>query len=286
MFTAGSHIDLHLANGLIRSYSLLNDYNERSQYVIGVKHDPQGRGGSSFVHQRLKVGEVMTISSPRNNFAFHESTDSSVFIAGGIGITPILSMVRRATALGRRWDLHYASRTRRHAAFLDQLETLERRSHGRLNAVFDHEDGGEPLNIASLVADVPPQSHIYCCGPLPLLEAFEAATQSRPRHMVHVEYFTAKEAAATAGGFEVRLARSGRSIPVCAGQTILDALLDAGVPISYSCSEGVCGTCETRVLEGIPDHRDVYLSDAEKAENKQIMICCSGSKTPTLLLDL
>ena len=285
-FTAGAHIDLHLANGAIRSYSLLNDPCERDRYVIGVKHDPAGRGGSAYVHKQLKPGDLLTIAPPSNNFAFDETARHSVFVAGGIGVTPILSMVRRATAIGRSWDIHYASRTRRDAAFLEDIRTVARAGNGEVNAVFDQESGGMALDIAKIVANAPTDAHLYCCGPLPMLDAFERAAKPRPPATVHLEYFSPKEAAATQGGFDVRLLKSGRTIVVLPGQTILSAILDAGIHVAYACSEGTCGTCETRVLDGIPDHRDVYLSDQERAENRQIMICCSGSKSPVLTLDL
>jgi tetrachlorobenzoquinone reductase len=283
-FTAGAHIDLHLAPDIIRSYSLTNDPAEREHYVIAVKHEADGRGGSAFVHNRLKVGDVLSISAPRNNFAFDEGDHASIFIAGGIGVTPILSMLRRANALGRGWTLHYASRTQRDAAFLQHIR--QSANGNEVNAVFDHEAGGAPLDIAAIAAAASDGTHLYCCGPLPMLEAFKAATRSRPSQTVHLEYFSTDQEAATEGGFEVRLAKSGRTIPIPPGNTILAALLDAGIPVSYACSEGTCGTCETRVIDGIPDHRDVYLTDDEHAGNKQIMICCSGSKTPLLVLDL
>ena len=286
LLTAGAHIDLHLGGGLIRSYSLLNDPSERHRYVIAVKREPEGRGGSAAIHDHLKVGDILSISQPRNNFPFHEEVQHSVFIAGGIGITPILSMARRASALGRDWELHYVTRTRAHAAFLAELEQLRSRSNGKLHVVHDQESGAVMVDIAKLVADAPPDAHLYCCGPLQMLDAFERAAKSRPAGTTHVEYFIAREAPSTAGGFEVRLARSNRTVAIEPGKTILDALLDAGVPVAYSCSEGICGTCEAVVIEGIPDHRDLYLSDEEKAANRQIMICCSGSKSPVLVLDL
>jgi tetrachlorobenzoquinone reductase len=284
VFTAGAHIDLHLRPDLIRSYSLTNDPAERERYVIAVKHEADGRGGSAFVHNRLKVGDVLSISAPRNNFAFDEGDHASIFIAGGIGVTPILSMLRRANALGRRWTLHYASRTQRDAAFLQDIRGLA--NGNEINAVFDHEAGGVTLDLATIAAAASDGTHLYCCGPLPMLEAFKAATRSKPSRIVHLEYFSTDQEAATDGGFEVRLAKSGRSIPIAPGKTILATLLEAGIPVSYACNEGTCGTCETRVIDGIPDHRDVYLTDDEHAGNKQIMICCSGSKTPLLVLDL
>jgi vanillate O-demethylase ferredoxin subunit len=285
-FTAGGHIDLHLSNGMIRSYSLVNDQRERHRYVIAVNKDAAGRGGSSFVHDSIKAGDIITVSHPRNNFALHEEAEHSVLIAGGIGITPLLSMVRRLETLERRWQLCYAARTRVAAAFLDELNALRPNVHLNLHVDFDDERSGRLFDLAAIVKKAPAHAHLYCCGPVPMLAAFEAVTADRPADHVHVEYFQARQAQAIEGGFEVKLARSNRRISVEAGKTILDALLDAGIAVNYACTEGVCGTCETRVLEGIPDHRDQFLSKEEQAANKTIMICCSGVKSRTLVLDL
>jgi len=283
-FTAGSHIDLHLSNGMIRSYSLVNDQSECRRYVIAVNKDGASRGGSAFVHETLRVGDVITISTPRNNFALQENADHSVLIAGGIGITPLLSMIRRLERLGRPWELFYAARTRRAAAFLDELNAI--RPSARLHMNFDQEPSGCMFDLAEIVRGAPGKAHLYCCGPVPMLEAFEAATGDRPAEQVHVEYFKAREKPAAEVGFEVRLARSNRTIRVEAGKTILNALLDAGIAVNYACTEGVCGTCETRVIEGIPDHRDLFLGKEDQASNKTMMICCSGSKSGTLVLDI
>jgi tetrachlorobenzoquinone reductase len=285
-FTAGSHIDLHLPNGMIRSYSLVNDQGERHRYVVAVNKDKDSRGGSQFVHDKLRAGDLITISHPRNNFALCEDAPHSVLIAGGIGITPLLSMVRRLEQLGRSWELFYATRSRLAAAFLDELGALRPNVHLNLHVDVDDERSGRVFDLAGIVAKAPAEAHLYCCGPMPMLEAFERATVGRAGDHVHVEYFQAREAPAIEGGFEVRLARSKRTIPVEAGKTILDALLDAGVTVNYACAEGVCGTCETRVLEGRPDHRDQFLSKDEQAANETVMICCSGSKSRTLVLDL
>ncbi|UGY13307.1 PDR/VanB family oxidoreductase [Bradyrhizobium septentrionale] len=285
-FTAGSHIDLHLPNGMIRSYSLVNDQRERQRYVIAVNRDGESRGGSNFVHDCIKAGDILRVSRPRNNFALHEEAEHSILIAGGIGITPLLSMIRRLEALGRRWELFYAARSRAAAAFLDEFTALRPDVHLNMHVDFDDERSGRVFDIPAIVRNAPARAHLYCCGPVPMLEAFEAATADRPAGHVHVEYFQAREAPAAEGGFDVRLARSNRTIAVEVGKTILDALLDAGMAVNYACAEGVCGTCETRVLEGIPDHRDQFLSEDEQAANKSIMICCSGAKSRTLVLDL
>jgi tetrachlorobenzoquinone reductase len=285
-FTAGSHIDLHLSNGMIRSYSLVNDQREYHRYIIAVNNDPASRGGSRFVHETVRVGDVIAISRPRNNFALEEDADHSVLIAGGIGITPLLSMIRRLEALGRSWELFYAARTRGTAAFLDELNALRSDVRANLHLNFDHEPSGCMFDLSAIVRQALPEAHLYCCGPAAMLKAFEAATSGRPAKNVHVEYFKAKEEPAAEGGFEVLLVRSNRTIAVDAGKTILNALLDGGIAANYACTEGVCGTCETRVIEGVPDHRDLFLSKAEQASNETMMICCSGSKSPTLVLDL
>jgi tetrachlorobenzoquinone reductase len=285
-FSAGSHIDLHLPDKMIRSYSLVNDPSERQRYVIAINRDAGGRGGSRFIHDHFDVGYSLAISKPRNNFALNESAGHSVLIAGGIGITPLLCMARSLAASGRPWVLHYAARSRAAAAYLDELQKIGEGSAGRVQIDLDDERSGRVFDIASIVNASPANAHLYCCGPVPMLEAFERATAQRPRECVHVEYFHAKDAPAVGGGFSVTLARSKRTLEVLPGKTILESILDTGVLANYACSEGVCGTCETRVLEGVPDHRDQFLSEEERNSNKTIMICCSGSKSPTLVLDL
>jgi vanillate O-demethylase ferredoxin subunit len=280
-FTAGSHIDLTLPNGLVRSYSLVNPQSERHRYVIAVQKDRASRGGSKWVHENFRPGDVLAISGPRNNFALEETAEKSIFIAGGIGITPILSMIEQLSAIGRDWELIYCSRKRSGTAF---LESLRKKPCVRFN--FDEEPGGKMLDVAAVVKAAPAGAHLYCCGPLPMLEAFELATKDLPRERVHVEYFTAKAPPAIEGGFKVVMAKSGREITVAPGKTILDALRDHGVDTPYSCREGICGTCETKVLEGVPDHRDLVLTEEGRASNKTMMICCSGSKSEKLVLDL
>jgi tetrachlorobenzoquinone reductase len=281
-FTAGSHIDLHLPNGMIRSYSLTNDPSERHRYVIAINKDAASRGGSRYIHETLRAGDLITISHPKNNFALQETAAHTILIAGGIGITPLLSMTRRLGVLGRSCELHYAVRTRAAAAFLDELKTLG----SGLHLHVDEEASGRVLDLPAIVRNAPAGAHLYCCGPVPMLEAFEGATADRPSAQVHVEYFTVREKPAVEGGFQVKLARSNRTIKVEPGKTILNALLDAGIDVNYACTEGVCGTCETRVIEGIPDHRDLFLGKEEQAANATMMVCCSGSKSGTLVLDL
>jgi tetrachlorobenzoquinone reductase len=281
-FSAGAHIDLYLPQGLVRSYSLVNSQEERHRYVIAVNRDAASRGGSAWVHGTVGPGSRLEIGAPRNNFPLAEDAAHSLFIAGGIGITPLWCMIQRLQSLGRSWQLVYCARTRLHAAFRSELERLG--SVVRFN--FDGEPGGALLDLTKLVAAAAPDTHLYCCGPVPMLEAFERATAAREPARVHMEYFSAKAPPAMDGGYTVVLARSGLSFEVVRGKTIIDTLIEKGFDAPYSCLEGVCGTCETRVIEGTPDHRDLVLSKGERAANRTMMICCSGSKTAKLVLDL
>lgn len=288
-FTAGAHIDLHLSTpsgALVRSYSLLNDPRDTQRYRIAVNRDPKSRGGSRHMHEGLRVGDVLTISEPRNNFELDESAPFNVFIAGGIGITPLLGMIARSQALGTPWRLHYAARTRLHAGFLDTLASYQAQAGAEVLLNFDQEPGGQMLDLARVVAALPEAAHVYCCGPLPMLAAYEEATAGLSAERVHREYFAAKEAAATGGGFTVELARSRKTLTVPEGKTILDCLIENQLEPLFSCREGVCGTCEVRVLQGTPDHRDLVLNEAERAACDRMMVCCSGAKSATLVLDL
>ena len=242
---------------------------------------------AAFVHERLRVGDKVRISRPKNNFPLDETSENSVLIAGGIGITPILAMVRRLTEEGRRWEVFYAARSRTAAAFCEELDTCVQASNGkgRVNYHFDDEQRGSLVDIRSIM-ESNPEAHFYCCGPEPMLAAYEAAAREVPRGQVHVEYFSATEEVARDGGFDLVLERSGKTLHVESGKTILDVLIENNVSVPFSCSEGVCGTCETRVIEGRPDHRDMILTDEERAKGDTMMVCCSGSKSPRLVLDL
>jgi vanillate O-demethylase ferredoxin subunit len=278
-FTAGAHVDLHLPNGLTRQYSLCNSQDERDRYVVGVKKDAGSRGGSRCVHEQLRAGMIVPVGAPRNNFALHEDAPHSLLIAGGIGITPIASMVSRLRARGLAWELHYSARRREEAAFLEELGTQHVHLH------IDEEHGGALLDIGAIVRQAPAHAHLYCCGPAPMLDAFESAASGRPAAQVHVERFSPAKVPG-GGAFFVELAKSGRRIFVESGETIAEALRAHGVDVQTSCEQGICGTCETRVLAGRPDHRDELLSDGERAANDVMMICCSRSKDDVLVLDL
>lgn len=286
-FTAGDHIDLALGPGVVRSYSLVGaPERQPSSYWIAVALDPNSRGGSRAVHDRLHAGFHVEVTEPVGDFRLDESARHSVLIAGGIGITPILAMVRKLVRLGASWEVHYAARSARTAAFLRELDALTAVGRGKLHVYLNDEDGPRRLKIASVVAGSTPETHLYCCGPASMLDDFTEATRGLDERRVHLERFRGDAPIAAGGGFTVQLARSGKSLDISRGETILDAVLDAGVEVEFSCAEGICGSCRTRVLDGEPEHRDTVLSAAERSAGDTMLICCSGSKGARLVLDL
>jgi vanillate O-demethylase ferredoxin subunit len=280
-FSAGAHVAVSLPGGIVRSYSILNPQSERNRYVLGVANDVSSKGGSRAFHERVRPGDIVRISEPRNHFPLREDARHSVLIGGGIGVTPLLSMVARLESLGRDWTLHYAVQSIEHAAFASLLVTYA----SKVNLHLDNVASGV-LDLANIIRSASSDTEFYCCGPRPMLAAFEAACVGVAPERVHIECFTADESPATNAGCAVRLARSERVIHVKAGQSILEAVRAAGVDVASSCEQGVCGICEVGVLEGVPDHRDAVLSPAERTANRSMMICCSGALTPTLTLDL
>ena len=285
-FSAGAHIDLHLANGLVRSYSLVNSPSERDRYVIGVKKEAAGRGGSRFIHEQLCAGDRIEISAPRNSFELREDASRSILIAGGIGVTPLACMSQRLEQLGQPWELHYAARGRCSAGFVPQLAAFGPKVKFYFATEFCSAPRAERINLDEIVHAAPADAHIYCCGPPNMLAAFEAATANLPAGHAHAEFFSNPDAVDTSGSFEVVLAKSGETVEIPSGKTILDVLLARGLDAPYSCLEGVCSSCETRVISGLPDHRDLILTAAERAAGDRMMICCSRSKSRTLVLDL
>lgn len=279
-YAAGAHLDLHLPEGQVRQYSLTNSSGE-GRYVIGVARAKAGRGGSAWLHDKARPGDVLLVSEPRNAFALDELAPASVLIAGGIGITPLLAMARRLGVLGRPAVLHYAVRDAEAAAFLPELEASGCDLRLHVDAVR-----GELMDVAAIVRDAPREAHLYCCGPAPMLATFREAAEGRDPARLHFEAFDAAANVVGDEGLVIELARTGGSVNVGADQTILDALQAAGVAVRSSCRNGVCGTCEVRVLEGVPDHRDIILSEAEKARGDTMMICCSRARSPRLRLDL
>jgi ferredoxin-NADP reductase len=283
-YKPGAHIDLHLPNGLVRQFSLIVPDSNHESYVVGVKRDENSRGGSRYIIDEMRVGDEIKISAPRNTFPLVEDAEHVTLFAGGIGITPIWCMVQELAARKRSWKLYYACRSRADMAFLEALKQFGAEA---VHLHFDDEAGGV-LDIAAAIAATPADAHLYCCGPNPMLKAFEAAAAGRPRNHIHVEYFTPKEEAAAAplGGFWVELARSGEEYFIPEGKKILEVLYEAGVDVDYSCELGICGACETKVISGIPEHHDSVLSEEEQASNTKVMICCAGCKTERLVLDM
>ena len=283
-FTAGAHINLKLPGELSRSYSLTNGPQTRDRYCIAVNRDVASRGGSAYIVDKLRVGDVLPADPPHNTFALVQDAELSAFFAGGIGVTPILAMIRQLEALGRAWKLFYAARNRASAAFLAEFQALEASSPGRVHLHFDDE-AGRVMPLLKLASGVPKVAHVYCCGPTRMIETFKASAGWRPEDNVHIEHFVGTSAR-PATAFDVELKRRGVQFHVPAGETIMQVLMDNGIPVAHSCREGVCGTCETRVLEGIPDHMDNVLSARERASNEVMMICCSGARSERLVLDL
>jgi len=288
-FSAGSHVLVDLPNGLARQYSLCNDPTETHRYRIAVLREPNGRGGSACMHDAVRVGDVLTISTPRNNFPLFKGAASSLLIAGGIGMTPILAMCLDLHRCGQDFRLHYCTRTIALTAFRDELAASS--FAGR---VAFHHDGGNPtrgLDVRTLLAPVPDGLHVYCCGPAGLMRAVEQATAHWSIGRVHFEFFAAGSNAAPSVqpgdcAFEIVIASTGQTLIVPLGRTILDVLNDNGILVENMCREGICGTCITKVLEGVPDHRDQVLDASEKAQNKLITVCCSRARTAKLVLDL
>ncbi|MEZ5737118.1 MAG: PDR/VanB family oxidoreductase [Novosphingobium sp.] len=269
-----------LPDGTERSYSLLDPPSGSSSYIIAVKLERNGRGGSRYIHS-LTPGEKVQLLEPRNNFELSTDSEPAIFIAGGIGITPIWCMMQERRAQGLPWQLIYACRSKADAVFYQEMA-----NEPFVSLHFDDENEGRPLDLLTIVSDAPDSAHLYCCGPIPMLEAFKTAVEGRPPHTVHVEYFSPTQEAATQGGFTVHLAKSDRDIAVKPGQSILTALRNGGVDVPFSCEEGTCGACEVHVLSGTPDHRDAVLTEEEREAGETMMVCCSGSLSAVLTLDL
>jgi len=285
-FEAGAHIDLHLPNGLIRQYSLCNDPRERHRYRIAVLRDAASRGGSQAVHELLRIGQRLRISAPRNLFALDEQAPRSLLLAGGIGITPLLAMAWRLHALSTDFALHQCVRSGKLAAFAERLSNAPFAAHTHLHR--DDGDAAQKLDLPALLAAEPPGSQLYVCGPNGFMEYVldTARAQGWVEERLHREYFAAPEAESGGGAFTLRIASSGLELQVPEDRTALEVLEDAGFDIPVSCGQGICGTCLTRVVDGQPEHRDLFLSDEEKARNDQFTPCCSRSRSACLVLDL
>ena len=286
-FSAGSHIDVHLPNGITRQYSLCNDPAESHRYLLGVLRDPASRGGSQAMHELVKEGDTLQISAPRNHFPLAHEATHSLLLAGGIGVTPILCMAERLAIAGASFEMHYATRSLERTAFYERIQSAAYAP--KVHFHFDDGDQAQKLQLAALLQESKPGVHLYVCGPKGFMDAVlsTARAQGWPEAQIHFEYFGAEVVkSADDGSFEVKLASSGKIVVVLADQTVVEALSAAGVSVLTSCEQGVCGTCLTRVIEGEPDHRDMYLTPEEQAANDQFMPCCSRSKSALLVLDL
>ena len=281
-WTPGAHVDLVLPSGLIRQYSLCGQPDDPT-YTVAVLREPDSRGGSMEVHDQLPTGSVLLIHGPRKHFPLVDA-EHYVFIAGGIGITPLLAMARAVAASGGSWEFHYGGRTRNAMAYDDAITSLT----GGVVTIYPQDEVGL-IPVKEILAAAPRPSAIYTCGPEPLLVAVEreGAAADLP---VHLERFGPSSAPMAPAGedseFTVTLQRSARTLPVPAGTRLIDVVRQVLPMVPFSCEEGYCGSCETVVLEGVPDHRDSVLSDAERDSNTCMMICVGRSRTPQLVLDL
>jgi len=274
----GAHIDVHLAEGVVRQYSVLTPLSAPTSYVIAVQRESAGRGGSRRLHDECRVGSTIQIGGPRNNFALNEAAPDTLLLAGGIGITPILGMLERLRELDRKVHLHYFSRSPERALFRDRLEQ-------RADCTI-HYPAAERPTLRSVVQGADAECELYCCGPASMLQEFAAATKSRPPHRLHLERFSLLPIEEPSGEFTVVLVKSRTEVRVRDGETILGVLRAACIDVAYSCEEGVCGACEVRYLAGVPLHRDAVRTAAEHERLSTVMICCARSRSKRLTLDL
>lgn len=285
-FAAGAHIDVELPNGLVRQYSLCNRPGDTACYRIGVLLEPQGRGGSRCAHEALHEGSALRISAPKNHFPLVPARHS-LLLAGGIGVTPLLAMAEALTAAGASFEMHYCTRSRARTAFAERIAAAPYAPR----VAFHHDDDAEAqkFDARAVLAAPAADTHLYVCGPKGYMDHVlgTARTLGWAEANLHWEYFAGAPVDHSADdAFEIELASSGRVIAVPAGQTVIAALAAQGVEVPVSCEQGVCGTCILKVVGGLPDHRDMYFSDAERAANDQFTPCCSRAKTPRLVVEL
>lgn len=281
---AGAHIDVHLPNGMIRQYSLCQDPNQHGIFRLGVLKDPASRGGSVSAFDDIQVGQQLQVSEPRNLFPLVQA-EHTVLIGGGIGITPLITMAYQLANECASFELHYCGSSPEQCAFVDEIKNGLLAEFTQFH--FKSEGASHRQFFESAIQYIKPESHIYTCGPVGFMDWVInlAQTQHFPENQIHKEYFQV-EVETSGDAFEIVAERSGKIIMVNAEETILQALAKAGIEIEMSCEQGVCGTCMCDVIEGEPDHRDVYFTDEEKASNEQILVCCSRSKSARLVLDI
>lgn len=288
VFEAGAHVDVMTGNGLRRSYSLANDPAERNRYVTAILREANGGGGSAWMHDEVKEGDLLTLKPPINNFPLDPTASEHILIAGGIGITPIIAMGHELQRRGANGTLHYCTKSPEETAFLTEVEEV----FGKGRVVFHH-DGGDPsqgIKLDEVLGERPNGAHLYLCGPAGLIDAARAAAGHWPQSSIHFELFaSAKTDAADAASesFEVELKESAKTVQVPADKSILEAVTEAGVEADSACQQGLCGSCEVKLLGGEADHRDQLMNDEQKAANDKIYICVSRAKSGAkLILDI
>ncbi len=286
-FEAGSHIDVHLPTGHVRQYSICSAPYERSRYRIAVLREEMSRGGSAGMHEAVNEGDELRVSMPRNHFALASGAVKHLLLAGGIGLTPLLCMAQHLDRACEEFELHYCARSRSRAAFLERLANASWSE--RVKYHFDDEDEGQRLALDALLNEATADTHLYVCGPQGFMNAVldAARTSGWPESRLHYEFFSAAAVDTSSDDtFEVCLARTGKTVSIPADRTVTQALADAGIDVPVSCEQGICGTCVTRVLDGEPEHRDLFLSPEEQSRNDRFLPCCSRSKSRRLVLDL
>jgi ferredoxin-NADP reductase/nitrite reductase/ring-hydroxylating ferredoxin subunit len=283
-FQPGAHIDVHMPNGEIRQYSITNGPGETDSFIIGVKLEPDSKGGSKCMHETVREGDVLAISEPRNNFPLRRDAIKTLFIAGGIGITPLLAMAQALHHSRLTHELHYFAQNEAQLAFADRLSTLK----DTLTPHIGLDPDATADRLRELLAGYKAGMHVYVCGPGPMLEAARriAAEAGWPEAAVHYEYFKNTNKIDDSSSFEIALARSCVTLQVPAGKTILQVMRENGIDMPSSCEQGACGTCVATVMEGVPDHQDVYLNDAERRSGTRVMTCVSRAKSARLVLDI
>lgn len=281
-WSPGAHIDLTLGDGLVRQYSLCGDPEDRHRWTVIVLREPDSRGGSAYVHDSLAVGEALDARGPRNHFVL-EDAPNYLFIAGGVGIAPILPMVSEAERRGVPWRLVYGGR---HRSAMAHATDLAERYGDRVEVVPEDENG--PLPVPALIERLGPDTALYCCGPEGLIHAVESAHAGNSVGTLHVERFRPRpqEPSPSSASFEVEAARSGKLVTVDQDTSILDALESVGVQVLSSCREGICGTCEVAVLDGLPEHRDSIMTEAERLSSESMFVCVSRCRSSRLVLDV
>lgn len=284
-FEAGAHIDVHVGDGMIRQYSLINTTDTDGSYRIAVKLEPSSRGGSRHMHG-MAEGDALTISLPRNNFPLDPGAGHAMLLAGGIGVTPLLGMAHRLAARNVPFSFDYFARSREALAFAEEIGRAPLAARTRIHLGLDGD--AARAELAGRLNAPPPGTHVYACGPAPFMQAVRELVAAKPGPTLHLEYFAADPdlVSLPAGSFQVKLAKSGKTVVVGADQTIVEALTAAGLEVATSCEQGVCGTCLTTVLAGRPDHRDMLLTEEEQQAGDRMLLCVSRCLDQELVLDL